>query len=523
MGGCSARVNFPTPRSLGLPPQYTEWRAHQEEAIKVIDASKSPVVALMLPPGAGKSLIYMAYSVWRNLRVCVLTSNRLLQTQIFNDFASLGVVDIRGQANYDCIVSGGKVSEGPCHGGFECADKDNGGCDYFSLLRRIKDERLVSTNYSFWLHNKNLMGQFDLVVCDEGHAALDQLANHLSITLTRAEVDKYCHRHPFASWRTWAGFEKTWLESQLKGLKSFPKTEALFAEIVVVKRMLEKVTTLSGLDEATYIYQRKPSSWSWENVWPGAHRSRMFSNSKRFLVTSGTLTHQTMSLLGFRESEYDYHAFPCTFPVRRRPIIILPAPRMTLRSSQSEHAQWLRLHDEWISTRPGRGVIQAGSYDRTERLVSESKHKKRMICNLNANGLPEALERYLATEGAILVSPSVTEGANFPYEACEWEIISKVPFPNPSDPVVAARVTQYGGYLNYCAAQSIVQSSFRGMRAIDDYCEVAIIDGTWQEWFYSKARDHFPLYFQDAIFPQAAVPPGKKRIFKKNLVVRRIS
>lgn len=507
---------LPSPKELGMPGKYVEWRPFQEQAIRSIDAATGTICS-MLPPGAGKSGIYMGWAAWKNKRICVLVPSKYLQKQLYEDFKGFGLVSLEGQANpkYHCEITEGSVATAPCHGGFDCELK-RAGCKYFADLRRAAKEQYVLTNYAFWMHNKNALGEFDALVMDETHQAFNWIANHVSVSFTRREVDENFHRHPVSDWKPWAEFQARVFAGEVKELKAGPKSNAMYERVRVLRRWQEEVSFLARADPKSLVFEKKATGWRWECVWPGNYRGLLISNAKKYIMTSGTMTKRTVAMLGYSKAEYEWHAYPSTFPVERRPVHILPAPRMNASISPGGMKTWLNCIDRYADTRSKwRGVVHSGSYARSEYIAVNSRHKDRVIVHMNSAGLAEAIERFLATPGSILVSPSIMEGVDFPYEKCDWNYIAKIPFGNHNEPVLAERLRQDPEFGIYSAAFSIVQAAFRGMRAIDDYCETAIGDGSWQHWFFRRAKHHFPQYFLDAVVPCDGVPAANEKLRNK--------
>ncbi|MEE9569546.1 MAG: DEAD/DEAH box helicase family protein, partial [Candidatus Binatia bacterium] len=177
----------PNPQDLGLPPKFSSWRAKQDDAILACIDRPERFVALALPTGSGKSAVYVSQAVLTDKRTCILTSTKGLQTQLTDDFNTTGMLDVRGQNSYDCILidpsdNRGKtvaVDHGPCHFGHRCKFKENG-CTYFDAVAAARKAKLVVTNYSFWMSIHAFsegLGKFDVLVCDEVHAADSEVAS----------------------------------------------------------------------------------------------------------------------------------------------------------------------------------------------------------------------------------------------------------------------------------------------------------------------------------------------------------
>jgi Rad3-related DNA helicase len=498
---------IPSPRDLGLPAKYVTWRKGQEEAIRLIDTAPRSAIGLMLPTGAGKSGIYMAWAIWRKKRVVILAPNKALQTQLYEDFKGVGLMDLRGQSDpvFKCEVTEGSVTDAPCHGGYECSIKPS--CDYFARLKRAPKEQFIVTNYAFWIHNKALLGEFDAVVCDEAHQVFNALASHTNISFSKKAAREHFHRLPTRDWKPWASYQRSLTSDKLRALKDSRKKD--WDEIREVKRIHERLQTLCDADPKTLIYQESPHGWTWDVVWPGAYRKLVTSQAKKYIFTSGTMTHRTLHMLGYTREDYTWGSFPSTFPVSRCPIYILPAPAINYQSS----ASMLKLHlevmdrftDEWTQYR---GLIHSGSYDRAAFIAENSRHKGLIITHSNNKGLAEAKERFYASRNGILVSPAIVEGEDFAYDKATWQIIAKLFFTNPSDPIEAERARQDPQYPWYTTAQKVQQARGRVMRAEDDFGATAIADGAWDNWFFKRHKHHFTSYFCDALIPVLRTPPA---------------
>lgn len=507
-----------------MPPNYTRWRTHQVAALELIADSGALTVA-SLPPGAGKSGIYMGLALWKKLRVCVVTATRALQNQLAEDFAACGILDVRGQQNYDCLIAPMTVADAPCHAEVPCMYKA-GGCTYFDNLRRAPGARIVVTNYSLWFARGHDLGKFDLVVFDEAHASVEELARHLGVTITRDEIRTFLPRAPEHDWQRWARYSSAILRSELKPLrKSRPDTtDASWKRLVAGDKLLVKLDTLGGADQGAFTLETKPRSWHWEAIWPGTRRGLLFRpQNTKYLMVSGTITRKHLSLLGFGQDEYDFHEFGSTFPPVRRPVYVVPAPKMSARSGQDDHERWLAQIDNIIRTRQKRkGIIHAGSFARAEYLLQRSAFSGQMVSNRNARELAATIAEFRSRPRAILVSPSVVAGVDFPFESCLWQIICKIPFPDPRAPVNLERAKLDRDYALFVTAQEIVQASGRAVRSEDDYCETFIVDGTWQAWYYPKAYSYFPAWWRSAVIrtEEIPLPPTISSIFPQGAPLR---
>jgi ATP-dependent DNA helicase DinG len=199
-------------------------------------------------------------------RAVILTSTKALQDQYAEEFASMGLIDVRGQNAYPCraLLESGHVAaedgfallgsrkaaqaypdqyerttcdEGPCHYGARC-QLHLAGCHYYDQVRRATRAELVVTNYAFWLTTNAYrrvekkdgtivqgIGAFDLLICDEAHDAPAALSAFLTSTIDPADVRELLGVELPAvgistdAWREWARGQATVCEDLIDHAK----------------------------------------------------------------------------------------------------------------------------------------------------------------------------------------------------------------------------------------------------------------------------------------------------------------
>jgi Rad3-related DNA helicase len=187
------------PADLGLPRKFSSFRPAQADAIEFLLDSSRQFAAANAPPGVGKSLLGVACAQISGRKAVYLTSTKALQEQIHGDFKTVGMKDIRGRANYSCRVYTTQMGKNvSCAEGREegCHLKETTGCPYFSAYEQAKCSSLISTNYSYWLHARQSSPTalsvdetepVELLICDEAHNAIEELARFLAVHLPKDE------------------------------------------------------------------------------------------------------------------------------------------------------------------------------------------------------------------------------------------------------------------------------------------------------------------------------------------------
>ena len=138
-----------TPTDLGLPPKFDRYRLPQRQALEWLNnGCTTALSAACLPTGAGKTAIGLSLARLLGVKAVYLVATKALQAQVLRDGASMGMVDVRGRANYWC------PNYGNCDRGYEedCSVANTTDCEYTRAVGRARDADLVITNYAYWLH-----------------------------------------------------------------------------------------------------------------------------------------------------------------------------------------------------------------------------------------------------------------------------------------------------------------------------------------------------------------------------------
>ena len=194
-------------------------------------------------------------------------------------------------------------------------------------------------------------------------------------------------------------------------------------------------------------------------------------------------------------------SLPCTFDKRNRPIYVRPVADMTHRNKD---AAWPRLASELndlLARTSGKVLVHTVSYDLTAYLSSALERPVFSYCD--SRGRSRAINDYMASDGGVLLAPSLDRGIDLPGDLCRCVVVCKVPYPSLGDKQVAARLygTGASGRLWYQVEtiRSLVQMTGRGMRSEDDYCESYILDSQFVTNVYRRNRALIPSWWREAL------------------------
>lgn len=526
------------PNRMGMPEKFYSYRPHQDSAIVQGLDSKQRVIVQAAPVGFGKSLNAVMQAILTGRRTVILTATKGLQDQYSRDFASVGMVDIRGRDNYACPLDPAKYTceDGPCLGGLKCPLRRQGKCPYASAYETACAAQLVVTNYAYYMaicaHSPTGLGDIQFLICDEAHEADAQLDNATAVSLSDHEILAYCQtevpREPIdqtfvdANWSAWAYRAYSTVYMQCVQLtKELTSTAAPSPHDM---KRLKRLKSLAGQLLMLSSANMQDSPWCWERVSYGQHHGwsfaplfvapyaerYLFRGVKKLLLTSGTISPRTAPLLGIDPATVDYQDYPSPFPAHRGPIYRVPGIRNDKRADDLDKRYQVALMDGIIQQRGDRkGIVQTVSYDRQRMVLEGSRFSQYMLYNqpkrkgqgrrgddgesVNPMDISSVVQRFRGLPAPLLlVSPTVTTGWDFPYTDAEYQIILKLPFPDMSNKLMRARSQYDKLYAAVHCATQLQQMAGRVMRAPDDQGETFILDNHCG-WFCSKHADLFNL------------------------------
>jgi Rad3-related DNA helicase len=525
----------PSPHEFGLPEKFHTWRRHQDDGFWSILDQKSRFRIMSCPTGSGKSPLYIAAAVATGKRTVVLTATKSLQDQLSDEFASIGLFDMRGQQNYTCLAlkEGGefesmwvsrwgepKCDVGPCHAGVIC-DLKNEGCTYFDTFKRARAAHLIVTNYAYWIAINKYgegLGKFDLLVLDEAHAAPSEVTKALTVEITQREmselgVSPLDANAELSDWRRWARhqYSKTQARLEFFGTLGRNATRGERVELVRTNEIPDasELKMWKRLDNKCGIFSDCDEDWAVEVLERNGHiracpvwvhdyaGDDLFRDVPQVVMVSATVRPKTAQLLGIEYGEYEFEDYLSTFPRENRPLFWIPTVRVSHKMSTTDKQTWAVRIDQIIGRRLDRkGIVHTVSYARAQYLMENSRYSNLMIANTTGTARDTVAAFKSAPAPAILVSPSVATGWDFIDDYARYQIISKIPFPDSSGIVMKLQQESDPDYFAYIAAQDLAQMYGRIVRSEEDFGESWIVDDNI-EWFIAKYREFIPEWFME--------------------------
>lgn len=529
------------PQDIGLPPKFQTWRPNQAPALDNIleDIQEFRFLPVTMPTGSGKSPWYIAVALLMGWRTIVLTRSKSLQNQLMDDFSSIGLVDIRGRANYPCRMGPLLTCEDGLHA--KCPYSHDNRCEYNQAKQKVMASQLVVSNYSYWplinMYSEGL-GDFDLIVLDEGAEAPQAVCDVMSVTITAREVYQMLNREwpagaanaGISTWKDWARAMSGLADMEYDSIKlHIAQSRGDVTEHVIkaasrwsaLVRKLKTISTAKG-PWGSEVHRGKTEGYRLEPLWADEYaESVLYNNIPHVMPISATLRRKTLSLLGIKPDTYMFREYPYIFPARRAPIYYVPTAAV---SRNMEEVDRISLHyriKQLMEPRLDRkGIILVPSYDLASEIIDRAGFPHVMFTHdRNSTSVDSAIQRLRdCNPPAVLVSPAMWGGYDLAYQTAEYCIIPKVPFVvTKGSKIMEARCNKKKGgdpeYADYLMAQSIQQGPGRGMRAPDDQCETFILDRQMDWVWPAMSQTQFTSWFRFLYKPwrreELPVPPPR--------------
>lgn len=516
--------------------KFTSWYPGQLDLYdKVMDwfeRPRSQYLGLSVPTGSGKSLtgLLLANQARKRVeddesgkitavgvRTAILTATKGLTRQYIKDARGMGGREARGQNNFYCLLNESlTVEEGPCRFGVRCNLLMD--CPYYRHVRKAIDAPLVITNYAYWLAQTNHssgLGKFDLVICDEAHLAFGALEGFLTIYLSRFDTQSVGLVVPgevnitHEGWRQWAARSREKVDTSARlmqdevatkhkrqGLSESSVPTALAATVRRYGTLSKRLEGISGITD-DWIIQRAGNGIKFTPKWVAEYSHHLFHPQKtpKIMLMSAILSPRTADYLGVPENR-EWIEERSFFPPENTPIWHIPTARINYRTDGTEMRLWVSRIDQIIKRRLDRkGIIFTVSYERARLLMANSRYKGIMFTH-GTRDVSRVVDMFKeADPPAVLVSPSVTTGYDFPMQdQSQYIIVGKLPYPITADPVAKARHQDDVDWSSYLTMETLVQSAGRMTRSAKDRCEVFVVDDN-VKWFLPRFAKFAPEWF----------------------------
>lgn len=545
-------------RHFPFPSIRPEQKRAMDFALEQFDKGKRFVI-LEMGTGCGKSGVavglarYLDSKGWPTKSqdksykpgTWFLTTQKILQEQYVKDFgAPKGTMSsIKSSSNYTCNF----FPRNSCAESLQLLkEADEGtpfynscqyGCCYREAKRLFLRSNLSITNFSYFLTitAANRSGEVqasrhvvprELLVIDECHTIEDELSKHIEVTVN----ENFCFAHMgirmpedlTTQYKAHKWVKETYGPAVLKKLGELSKEIDELSKDHEESEEVKKLTTnydrlskhwnkvqqfLMLYDKDNWVFNhierwnKMPQKLEFKPIDVGAYsREYLFRYGRRVLMMSATVLNKEAycESIGINPDEAAFISIDSPFPLENRPVVYVPAGKMTKDELIATLPKQVKIIDELLKDHEGdKGVIHSRTYQISNHLMKHVKGR-RLITHESGNR-EDIIEEFIqSNKDLVLVSPSSTEGLDLKGDLSRFQIICKVYWPYLGDKLVRKRMNKYKRWYAYQAAKAIVQAVGRSVRTEDDYAVTYILDSSWEPFYY-KNKDLFPQYFKDAL------------------------
>ena len=384
-------------------------------------------------------------------------------------------------------------------------------CHYWNQKANAINSPITLMNYDYAIMELNYVKHFgtrSLLILDEAHNIENKLMATMEVTLYNRTLEKDINK---------AISKETLKDGELEDWKM--EIEAIgdsYEDIdlkEVTKNKADRIrSTISRLKTLRNNLEKEPKNWVIDTDEFGVTFKplRVHHYAKDNLLKYGDvvifmsatiLSHKMFSKwLGLNPAEVYHIKVDSPFTKEKRPIILDLAGKMSANRIKNTAPKTIPILQEILKKHEGdKGLIHTHSY-KCQQYITRNLNNSRLISHTSQNR-EQILNFFEKDENPlVLISPSMSEGVDLPYDKCRFQVIYKIPFPYLGDKQVNMRMKRDKKWYAYKTVMTLMQAYGRGMRAEDDSCYTYIIDSDINMLFKSPMyRSLIPDFFKEAV------------------------
>jgi len=512
------------------------FRRYQKETIYNILKAETKIVAVNAPTGAGKSLVAAVLShIYGN--AIYLTQSKVLQDQLVRDFPEFEV--LKGRSNYPCAlnpeltrVDCPHIKPKNCSAYAECPYGVQKMCVIMHPLRIL--------NYAYYISEANYIGAFsdkNIIIADEADTLEKDLSDFIGVSVSERLLDKFNLLHNIkrigdvledsGAWLPLLQLLQTKLTIHVRtmnenieraltgsGIGAYGNSTVLLSMVKErnsLENLLSKLSIMLSNWDLSWIVSERANrnvnaskSWDFSPLWlsPELSNKYFFSHAKKFVLMSATFPPIKVlaKTLGVKQSDITMIEVPPTFSPRNKPIHVENAANMGYATFVRETPKLLSRINEIVNKYPNdKGIIHCSSY--RVRDVVMQLNNKRFITHNTADRDGKLNYFIQSEEPLVMVSPSMERGVSLDDDLSRFLIVAKAPYYSVKDKKVALRKTTKNigqEWYSSVTAQTIEQMVGRGVRSVNDYCDVYLLD-TCIGNLIKRSPQLFSKHFKDCL------------------------
>lgn len=471
---------------LDFFPRGKTPRDGQAVVLKEIEESyeKADVFVIEVPTAGGKEALSKTIAKWASSvhreKGHIIVPTNILVEQGRAD----GTFSLRKKHEYTCeFPLEGRTFSCEEGAGPNCHGKHCSGCPYVKDLRRARVFPYQVSNYYSYMAHKLYT---PVLIVDEAHGLVKMLKDLNAKKL-------WARDYEFPSWVRSYSSALNWAKTVNGAGKSdaWKKKLSLLVEDLsgghpryLVERAIEP---LRGHAEPLLKLLPIDTSSCPPVLWPKGKVRKIF-------LLSATIGKSDIRQMGLDNRRVCWISVPSPIPASRRPFISEPVVTLNTNSSDADYESLAAYVNSKLETHGDeKGLIHMpySLVERMQRLLDNP----RLIWHTRDNKMEKFAEYRNSAEPCVLVCSGLYEGIDLPYDACRWQILSKIPWQNLGEPAI--RYIADNDRLRYAwdTLRDVIQAAGRVCRTPDDLGVSFCPDKS----FARMPRELMPTYFLDAL------------------------
>jgi len=469
----------------------------------------------------------------------ILTMTKQLQKQYADEF---DFPLVKGRSNFDCIKDGlevtcdmGACKTAPKNSKFFCpygisknptlsgeeAFEDSGGnpifyqsmdhCYYWQQKANAINSPITLMNYDYAILELNYVKHFSkrsLLILDEAHNIENKLMKTMEINLYNRQLEKDIKK----------AISPQTLKSDTVGewIMEIDAIQGHYSDIDIKELPTNKAdrirSTSARLKSLKSNLENEPRNWVIDADDKGVSfkplkvnryaEDYLFKHGDVVIFLSATILSSKMfsKWLGLDPKEVYHIKVDSPFSVEKRPIEMVLAGKMSNNRIKHTAPKTIPILQKILQRhKEDKGLIHTNSY-KCQQYITNNLYNSRLISH-SSNNRERVLKYFEEDENPlVLVSPSMSEGVDLPYDKCRFQVIYKIPFPYLGDKQVNLRRKRDQRWYAYKTVMTLMQAYGRGMRAEDDSCVTYILDSDIKMLLKSPLyKSLIPEFFKEAI------------------------
>jgi len=489
-----------------------------------------------LPTGSGKSYLVSMFANWytnhvnKSAKFDIITNSKILQKQYIRDYSV--IKNFEGRANYIC-----EPHDTNCHIGADiCRNREKcDDCPYQVAKKAWQISDISLTNFHLYntmaLYATHILNEREsnVLIIDEAHSFEEVFCSFITTNICSKALKKYgfdfkeiedyerqiCRIKKIDQF---IGFVKNQflsdIDAKMDSLNDKMENESKKLKLEYSKYKLhcesEKVKFLYLVQE----YDNNPTNWILESsteknkitleakpIWSHMYiKEKIFDKYDHVLLMSGTILNSDLFTFinGIDPKLTTFMELPTPFNIKRHPIYYIKCGKMTWTEKENTFKTQLEYIDKILKKSPNKkGIIHTSNYE-LSKWIEEKYINKRLLFHTPENR-EEILNVFMSSDQPlVMVSPSMISGVDFRYEASQFQIIIKIPFPSLASESIKMRIKTNDKWYNWRTVCDLMQMYGRSFRDYDDWCETFILDSSFSD-ILKHGNELFPRWFTDSI------------------------